>query len=459
MYKLDSKLKKPLHIQLYEELKKDIQNNLKVGDRLPSIRKIATLYNISKTTVENAYSQLYAEGYIYSQPKSGYFVSDLIEIPFKKQKIKIESKEPLEYIYDFSPTSHHKSYFPQKLWKRLTNQVLSKDIDFSRYIDGRGDISLQEAIAEYLLISRGVNAKASNIVILSRFIDAMSIIAKLLKPKFKDFAIESPGYYIAENIFREYEYKIRKIPLENSSIDLEEFKKSGAKIIYITPSHQYPTGGVMSISKRQKLLQYINSIDGYIIEDDYDSELNYTSRPIPALAGLDKSCNVIYLGTFAKALSPAIRVGYMHLPDSLLELYKNSYDSYFNSVNIITQKVLAKFIKDGYFERHLRKIRTLNKKKHNLMLKCIKNELKESVKILSSGAGLTILIYPTVPFNWERFFRLLEEERVKIYLASMCNLDKFEAIRLGFGSFDLDEIPKAIATFSKIYKNSIKIVK
>jgi len=377
MYKLDSNSKEPLHIQLYKELKQDIQNNLKVGDKLPSIRKIATLYNISKTTVENAYSQLYAEGYIESIPKRGYFVSDLIEIPFKNTKNQEYKEETKEYIYDFSPTAHHKSYFPKKIWKRLSNQVLKEDIDFSKYTDGRGDIGLREAIADYLTSSRGLKAKASNIVIVSSFIDGMSIVAKLLKPHFKEFAIEDPGYYITENIFREFDYKIAKIPLEGSSINLEEFKKSGAKLVYITPSHQYPTGGVMPISKRQKLLEYINKTDGYIIEDDYDSELNYTSRPIPALAGLDDSCNVIYSGTFAKALSPAIRVGYLHLPNSILELYKNSYDSHFARVSITTQKVLEKFIKDGYFERHLRKIRTLNRKKHNLMLESLNNQLKD----------------------------------------------------------------------------------
>ena len=410
---------------------------------------------ISKTTVENAYSQLYAEGYIESIQKRGYFVSDLIEIPFKKPKDTKDKEDKKEYIYDFSPTAHHKSYFPIKLWKRLSNQVLKEDIDFSRYIDGRGDIGLREAIARYLISSRGVEAKASNIIITSSFIDSMSLIAKLLKIEFREFAIEDPGYYIAESIFREFDYKIAKISLESSSINLEEFKRSGAKLVYITPSHQYPTGGVMPISKRQKLLKYINKIKGFIIEDDYDSELNYTSRPIPALAGLDESCNVIYSGTFAKALSPAIRVAYLHLPDSILERYLSSYDSHFARVSISTQKVLEKFIKDGYFERHLRKIRTLNKKKHNLMLKSLKDELGNNFEILSSGAGLTILIYPTKPFNWDNFFKLLEQKRIKIYLASMCNLGGFEAIRLGFGSFALDEIPKAIGNFSSIFKESI----
>ena len=454
MYKLDSNSKVPLHIQLYEELKKEITNNLKVKDKLPSIRKVASLYNISKTTVESAYSQLYAEGYIESKPKVGYFVSDLVEIPFKGTN-SLESKEPKEeYIYDFSPTAHHKSYFPKKIWRRVSNQVLL-DIDFSRYIDGRGDIGLREAIAKYLINSRGVRAKTSNIVVTSRFIDALRLVASLLKPYIKEFAIESPGYYITQNIFSEYGYDIKNIPLESNSINLEALEKSLAKLVYVTPSHQYPTGGVMPISKRQKLLNYINSINGYIIEDDYDSELNYTSRPIPALAGLDERNRVIYVGTFAKALSPAIRVTYLHLPDSILELYLNSYDSHFSSVNIATQKTLEKFIKDGYFERHLRKIRTLNRKKHNLMLESLKRELKQDFKLLSKGAGLAILIYPTKAFDWQKFHKLLREERVKVYLASMCNLGGFEAIRLGFGSFDLEEIPKAVKKFSTIFKSSI----
>jgi len=456
MYKLDSKTEKALHIQLYEALKDDIINNLKVGDKLPSIRELCSNYNISKTTVQNAYNQLYAEGYIDSIPKKGYFVSELLECQFSP-KISATSKESKkQYRYDFSPTKHHKSYFPIKIWKRLSHKALNLDLDFASYSNGQGELALREEIAKYLQNSRGVKARASNIVISSGFITAITLVAKLLKQKYANFAIESPGYYITENIFKEYGYKISKISLNMGGINLDELSKSDAKVVYITPSHQYPTGLVMPISKRQRVIELMHKKDGYIIEDDYDSELNYQSRPIPSLHGLDNYDRVIYVGTFAKALSPALRVTYMHLSDELLKAFKLSYDSHFCSVNIHTQKTLELFLKEGYFNRHLRKIRAQNKKKHNLMIKCLKSELGCSFEFVAKGAGLAILIYPKGSFNWQKFKELLEKESIKVYFASLCNTSNFEAIRLGFGNFDLDEIPKAIKAFAKVWKGSLK---
>ncbi len=366
----------------------------------------------------------------------------------------VEQKE--SYIWDFSPVGHEDSYFPIKLWRRLSNKALLQPLALNRYSDGRGEESLRDEIAKYLSTSRALNAKASNIVITSGFIDAMSIVAKLLKSSFKEFAIESPGYYIAEGIFKDFGYNIKKISLDSDGVSIDNFKQSGAKLLYITPSHQYPTGRVLPVAKRQKLLQYISLINGYLIEDDYDSELNYISRPIPSLQGLDSSDSVIYVGTFSKSLSPAIRVAYLHLPDRLLESFKMSYYNHFPRVSLQIQATLTEFLKGGYFEKHLRKMRTINRKKHNLMLESLNKELGNSFEVVTKGAGLAILIYPATPFNWKKFKELGRENGIKLYFASLCNTSNFEAIRLGFGGFKLEDIPKAIKLFGKIYKESIE---
>jgi GntR family transcriptional regulator/MocR family aminotransferase len=174
--------------------------------------------------------------------------------------------------------------------------------------------------------------------------------------------IENPGYYVARKIFENHNYKIEKIELNKDGIILKELIKSNSKLVYITPSQQYPTGVVMPISNRLKLLQCANEEDAYIIEDDYDSELNYENRPIPSLQGLDNNHRVIYVGTFSKALSPAIRVSYMVLPNGLLEIYNKRFLYHSSKVCLMTQKTLEKFIEDGYWDRHIRKIRILNKK-------------------------------------------------------------------------------------------------
>jgi GntR family transcriptional regulator/MocR family aminotransferase len=456
LYIIKQKSSLALHIQLYEQLKEDIIKNYKVGDKLPSIRRLSSLYNLSKNTVESAYSQLYAEGYIESRPRSGYFVSDFYFDIFDTKKESIEKEEKkVEYEFDFFPAQLSKDSFPLKLWKRLFVKAVDDSLDFGAYHDGQGEIGLRDQIADYLISSRGVKCEAKQIVICSGFSDSMGLLAKLVKSRFTHFGMENPGYHVARRAFEDYGYKIEKIGVDKDGLVIEELIKSNSKILYITPSHQYPTGVTMPISNRLKLLDHIREVDGLIIEDDYDSELSYQNRPIPALQGLDRSDSVVYLGTFAKSLSPALRVSYMILPKQLLKLYKESYDAYFPRVSLTTQKTLELFMKEGYWDKHIRKIRTQNRKKHNLMLECLKSELGDSYEIVSQGGGLAILINPKCSFDWDKFKDLAEKNMIKLYFAKDRSGGDFEAIRLGFGGFSEEKIIEAIDALSKIWHQSI----
>jgi GntR family transcriptional regulator/MocR family aminotransferase len=458
VYLLDQKSKIPLYIQLYEELKNDVISNYGIGDKLLSIRKVASTYNLSKTTVESAYRQLYAEGYVDSVPKSGYIVIDTYYDGFKSQNIKSQTpkSETKKYKYDFFPARLSKDSFPLKLWKRLFAKAIDDSLDFGAYHDGQGELGLREEIAKYLNDSRGVNCSEEQIVICGGFSDSMGLLAKLIKPKYTHFGMENPGYHIARRVFEEYGYEVEKIGVDKNGIKLEELQNSNARLVYITPSHQYPTGVAMPIANRLKLLEYINEEDGFIIEDDYDSELSYSNRPIPSLQGLDGFDRVIYLGTFAKSLSPALRVSYMVLPNRLLPLYKESYDVHFPRVSITTQKTLELFMSEGHWERHLRKIRTINKKKHNLMRDLLKEKLGDTMKIVSQGGGLAILINPTVAFDWEKFKELAEEKEIKLYFAKERSGGDFEAIRMGFGGFSEVEIIEVVEVFVGVWEESIK---
>ena len=454
MYILDTNSKEPLYLQLYKELKRDIVNNLNAGDKLPSIRKLSSIYNLSKTTVINAYSQLYAEGYIDSAPKVGYYVVGIDPKPFKESSFILDSpNNKEEFKYDFFPARLVGSDFPLKIYKRLFNKTIDESIDFGAYPEAKGEAILREQIAKYLQSSRAVKAKASNVIITHGFADSMELLAKLLKSRYSNFGIENPGYRLAYMAFKSFNYTIEQIPLTKGGIDLDILEASKAEIIYITPSHQYPTGIVMPIDKRVQLIETMAKRRGVIIEDDYDSELSYTNRPIPSLQGLDSSESVVYLGTFAKSLSPAIRVGYMVVPDWILELFNSSYDAHFSRVSITEQLTLAKFIEKGHFERHIRKIRTLNRKKHNQMLKSIQKHLK-NYKVVAQGAGLAILITPTKPFDWQKLKELAKDSSIKIYLTQDVTNSNFKAVRLGFGGFKLDTIDDAIIAFSQVWKNS-----
>ena len=454
MYILDAKSKTPLHIQLYEAIKEDIITNYEVSDKLPSIRKVATLYNLSKNTVESAYSQLYTEGYLESRAKSGYYVSELFFDSFCKDNTTSHTTDttPKVYKYDFSPAQLHKEDFPLKTWKRLFNKVITQETDFGSYPTGQGELALQESIANYLQNSRDVVCDAENIIITHGFIDAMELIAKLAKTRYKHFAQEIPGYHIAHKVFDAYGYSISPIGVDEKGICIDKLQQSQAQIVYITPSHQYPTGATMPVANRLKLIAHMQSIEGLIIEDDYDSELAYYNRPIPSLQGLDKGACVAYLGTFAKALSPSIRVGYMVLPSWLMKLYNQSYDAHFARVSLSTQLTLAAFMQEGHWDRHIRRIRILNKKKHQAMKDAIEKHLGDTCNIVAQGAGLAILIVPTSPhFDWEKLKSLAEEKNIAIYLAKERSGGEFEAVRMGFGGFRLKEIDEAVESFSQCW--------
>jgi len=456
MYRLDPASTTPLHIQLYEAIKADIIAHYRVGDKLPSIRKVAQTYHLSKTTVESAYSQLYAEGYIESRPRSGYYVGDYrYEVGHVLPDSIQEVPTSESYRYDFFPAQLDGRDFPHKLWRRLCTQVMQEEPDMGAYPDGQGEWGLREAIARYVADSRGVVCGADQVVITHGFADAMGLLAKLVRREYGTFGIESPGYHLAWKVFDEYGYAIERISTAAQGLDIQALKASDVQIVYITPSHQYPTGVTMPIAARLELIEYMRDIGGLIIEDDYDSELAYATRPIPSLQGLDRYDRVVYMGTFAKSLSPALRIGYMVLPRHLLPRFAQSYDAHFARAGLLTQLTLERFIRGGHYERHLRRIRTLNRKKHDRMLTLFARYLGETYEVLASGGGLAILIMPTVPFAWDRFFDAAKRERIRLYMAHERSGGDFEAIRMGFGGFGLEELNEAVAAFARVWEEGI----
>jgi len=452
MYHIDQNSKTPLHIQLFEALKKDIIDNYQVEEKLPSIRKVASTYNLSKNTVENAYSQLVAEGYIDSVPKSGYVVVENNYIDFSDEFNCDEkgSKKDEEVLYDFYPACLEKENFPIKLWKRLFNKTIDETVDMGKYSDRQGEFELREQIATYLNQSRAVKCNASQVVLGNGFISSMSLICMILK-NLKTLAMEEPGYHVARRTFENHDFKIDRINVNQQGINLKELEETKAKLLYITPSHQYPTGVAIPISNRLKLLEWANKTKSYIIEDDYDSELSYINRPIPSLQGLDKNQRVIYTGTFSKALSPALRISYMVLPKELLDIYKQQFYYYDSGVCLLTQKTLTQFIKQGHWDKHLRKTRTQNKKKHNLLKKLLEKKLANSMKIVSQGGGLSILIQATKSFNYEKLLELGRKNKINLYPAKPRSGGNFQAIMMGFGGLKEEELEKAITAFSKIW--------
>ena len=421
MYNINQDLEKPIYLQLYEELKKDIETNLKAGEKLPSIRKMTLEYKISKNTVQSAYNQLYAEGYIDSIPQSGYFVSQDLYDNFEESKSKKADKNQTEDIvkYDFYPACLSSETFPKKIWARLYNRVLKSSLNLGIYHNLQGDMKLREAISKYLIESRGVNCTFEDIVLTSGFADSMFIVSKLLKKRIKKVAFETPSYRVARKIFIQHEFAIEEINVNENGINLEELKKSKAQLLYLTPSHQYFFGVTTPIANRIEIIKWAKNNKAFIVEDDYDSELSYYNRPIPAMQGINNNSQVIYTGTFSKSLSPSLRVAYLVLPATLLKEYKKEFDYSFSTIPIDTQKTLALFIKEGFWDRHLRRVRTQNRKKHDILKEFLTTKLKNEVEILRQGSGLNILIKPKVDIDLEKLQVECKKSYIKIYIREL----------------------------------------
>lgn len=458
MYDLNQN--KPLYIQLYDAIKHDIVNHrLEKGTKLSSVRKMAVQYAISKTSVTLAYQQLYSEGYIESVPKSGYFVADILHEPAPSSLgSPLQSITPeTSFRYDFFPARLSRDTFPAKLWQRLFIKAMKTSLDFGAYQDTQGEKGLRNEIARYLMHSRGVVCDASQIIVCAGFSDMMRQIATLFQARFHEIAVEYPGYPATGNIFKHYGYTVTPVEVNAAGLNIDRLEQTTAKMVYITPSHQYPTGVSMPVPNRMRMLHWAKRAGGLIIEDDYDSELRYQNRPIPSLQGLDNDANVIYVGTFSKALSPALRVSYIVLPHRYLEAYTTMCRMHHQrcGVALSVQKTLELFMAEGHWERHLRKIRTLNRKKHDLMRQKLKSTLGDMIEIISEGGGLAIIIRPTVAIDLRRLRENALSQGMKLYCASDLYGETWEAIRMGFGGLSEEDIVDAIDQLHTIWKETL----
>lgn len=447
MYKF-TKSDIPLYIQLYEQIKQKIKDGKrKSGEKLPSIRTLANEYNLSKNTVQNAYNQLFAEGYIDSIAQKGYYVNEDLyqDIVVKNEKKNTKDKIYTKYKYDFYPAQLSSDTFPIKTWNKLFNKVLKENINYGSYVNPQGLKSLRIELKKYLSSFRGVNCSEDQIVLCSGFSDAMFIISILFKELTSNVAIEADIYRVAKKVFEQMSYEIEYLSMTEQGINIKELERIKAKLIYLTPAHQYITGVTIPITNRIKILEWAQKTDSYIIEDDYDSELSYYNKPIPALQGINNNDRVIYYGTVSKSFSPALRISYLILPNSLLDKYKSSFDYPFSGIPLDIQKTLELFIKEEYFIKHIRKIRTLNRKKHNIMKEYLEENLKDDIEILREGSGLNMLIRPKIDIDLKLLEEKCLENSIKIYNR------KDDLYVMGFGGFKENEVKDAIEAFVKVW--------
>ena len=430
-------------MQIYEYFKNEIINGTyKANTKLPSKRNLAKEYKISLNTVDNAYSKLLEEGFIYSKERQGFFVSDVGELYVLDSKpIHItKGEENIEYDFSYSGVSEE---FPYKIFKKISSNIFDNK-DILEKVDYQGYLPLRTQISEYLNKSRGFKAEPSQIVISSGSEYLFQIIFKLISGK---FGIEDPGYNMLSNIMDTNDINYEFIPVDKNGMDLTKLKKSKSDFCVITPAHQFPTGVIMNMQRRVELLN-MKKIK-YVIEDDYDSEFKYSKRPVPALKSIDVNDKVIYIGSFSKSISPSFRVSFMVLPFDLVEKYNKIFKFFICPVSIMVQKMLTTFIETGEFEKHLNRMRKIYSKKRQLLIDML-NERKD-ITIKGADAGLHVVLEYPKNYSEEYIVKKAKEKKIKVYgLGSYGTKRKIPSILLGFATLSEEKLKEGVKLFLEI---------
>lgn len=458
---LQPKSETPLYEQIYHYIKKDIQcRRIPSGEKLPSTRSLSKYLEVSRSTVELAYEQLLSEGYVEAEPCRGYYVAQIDELyqlkPAVRSVLKKPSMEVAQPLYDFTPIGVDLKSFPYNVWRKLSKDSLLDDrAELFRLGDAQGEYDLRSAICGYLYQARGVNCRPEQMIVGAGNDYLLMLLTTVIGQGHK-VALENPTYKQAYRLFKNLSYEVCTVDMDSKGIEIEKLTKSGADIAFVMPSHQYPLGIVMPIKRRMDLLRWANEAKGrYIIEDDYDSEFRYKGKPIPALQGDDSHCKVIYMGTFSKSIAPAIRMSYMVLPDSLMELYRERSGFLNSTVSKVDQMILQRFIEGGYYERHLNKTRALYKSRHDTLLSCLKS-LQDRCRISGENAGVHLLLHFQNGMTEAELIERAMHKGVQVYGLSEYFIrqepGRQATILLGYANMNEEKIREAVCILDKAWR-------
>ncbi len=406
-YNLEQRGESSLYEYVYQQIRDDIvAGRIAAGEHLPSKRAFASHLGISVITIENAYSQLLAEGYICSKPRRGYYACELPEAPVlasAETELDRDSAAAGSNAHDageqpeqFAPLSPS-ALEAARLWQSALRATLTSEDEREIFspAPAQGTARLRCAIAHHLRGTRGMNVNPDNIVIGAgaQLLDTM--LVQLLGAD-KTYAVEDPGYLRLTRIYQAMGCEVRHVPLDGEGVNLGELLDAGADVLHLMPSHQYPTGLVTSIARRYALLSWAAERPGrYLIEDDFDCEFRLAGKPIPALASIDAAQSVIYTNTFSKSLSSALRLAYMVLPDELMERFRRELGFYASSVSSVDQVALARLLESGDYERHVNRVRVRAREARDGLVALVRKAFPAGeVSIEHADAGLYCVLAP-----------------------------------------------------------------
>ena len=394
---LDAASDVPLYEQLYRSLAAEMRTGaVPAGTRMPGKRRLAAELSVSVNTVDAAYQMLAAEGYLEARERSGFYVQEYLALPESAAPAAppkaeaVPKRRPIRY--DLSTRGVDPGLFPFRTWARLQKELLYSSPELLTHGDAQGDLALRQALAGYLEEYRGVRCGAHQIVVGAGLEYLLGLLAPLLPGP---AAVENPGYPRAKQVLENNGVPCRCLPVDADGLSLTALSASDAAVCYVTPSHQFPTGVTMPAGRRAELLHWAARAPGrrYIIEDDYDSEFRFDTRPLPSLQGMAGADGpVVYLSTCSRSLAPGIRIAYMVLPRQLLGAWQAKYRLYSGTVGRFEQQTLARFITGGYFTRHLARERTAYKARRDALVAALRTSFApEELTLAGLHTGLHLL--------------------------------------------------------------------
>lgn len=445
----------PLYDQLYRHIAGAIRSGaLSPGARLPSKRRMCALAGVSMSTVETAYSLLAAEGYVLSRPRSGYVCADLLPpAPAVPAHPPETAPAPApKWAYDCSTSAVDVSVFPFSSWARITKEAVYENPGLLQRGHPQGDGPLRAALAQLLSQYRGVRCSPDQVVVGAGADHLLSLLLQLL-PEQRAVALEDPGYPAAYAAAALHGREALPIPVDGEGMVPEALDASGAGLAYVTPSHQFPLGVSMPAGRRSRLLHWAASAQNrWLIEDYYDSEFRWSSRPIPALQGMDRAGRVVYLGTFSRSIAPAIRAAYLILPPGLLERYRHTFSHGACAVSRFEQESLRRFLVQGLYGRHLRRTGNLYRKKCALFAGALADI--PGAEISGAEAGLHFLL--TLPrYTEEELVERAAARSVRVHpLSRYCHAapPRPSTVVLGFAGLTMEELAQAAALLRKAWE-------
>ncbi|MDU0462607.1 PLP-dependent aminotransferase family protein [Staphylococcus ureilyticus] len=450
-----------IYRQLYSQLKEDILAfKYESHEKLPSKRDMSQHLNISVNSVKAAYEQLLAEGYIYTEERKGYFIEPLEKLiidPNAQISLNVQEQQ-IEYAYDysFSHMSTDISAFPVEVWTKLVKRVFENyDHELSSIPQIKGPIELRQSIAKLVSYQRGIQCHPEQIVIGSGTNILLTKLIQLLPDEIK-IAVENPGYSRFRTLIRQTTAQLKPIALDHKGISIEAIKQAQPDATIVTPSHQFPMGIIMPVSRRIDLLNWASQTQSYIIEDDYDSEFKYETDNIPSLFSFDKNERVIYLGTFSKTLMPGLRMSYMILPINLVKQFDHYNLNMIPDFSTIHALTLNLMIKEGYYEKYVKKMHQIYGKKRETLITHLSNTFTNNIRIKDTRAGLHFIVEVNTPFSYQEIESRAKEMKLELYTLnrfSVKALEKnssYKTLIIGFSKIKQEQIPQAVQRLKEV---------